>query len=84
MVFNSLSYKGLGFFLLYTVTGTVTSMNSFLVYSSCGRPQNNFESLLDAKGKYTWIWLAEEIIKVNLKYRCRHTWWLLQLVLIIC
>lgn len=32
-------------------------MNSSLVYSSCGQPQNDFDSLLDAKGKYSWIWL---------------------------
>lgn len=44
---------------------TVMSMNSFLVYSSCGQPQNDFDSLLDAKGKYIWIWLAEKIFKVS-------------------
>lgn len=49
-----------------------------------GQPQNDFESLLDAKGKYIQIWPAEEIFKVNLNYQCRCTWWLLQLVLIIC
>lgn len=34
---------------------------SFLVYSSRGQPQNDFEILLDAKGKYIWIWVAEEV-----------------------
>jgi len=63
---------------------TVMSMNSFLVYSSCGQPQNDFDSLLDAKGKYIWIWLAEEIFKVTFKYQCSYTLWLLQLILIIC
>lgn len=58
MVSNLLNSKGLGFFLLDTVIMTVMS---FLVCSSCGQPQNDFESLLDAKGKYIWIWLAEEI-----------------------
>lgn len=81
MVCNSLNCKGLAFFLLYTVIRTVPS---FLVYSSCGQTQIDFESLLDAKGKYIWIWLVEEIVKVKFKYQCRCTWWLLQLVLIIC
>lgn len=71
-----------GFFLLRVFTLTVESMNSFLVYSSCGQPQNDFDSLLDAKGEYSCIWLAEESFKVNLKCRC--TSWLLQFLLIIC
>lgn len=28
---------------------------SFLVYSSCGQPQKDFESFLDDKGKYIWV-----------------------------
>lgn len=84
MVVTFLELHKVIFLQLYIVTMTVTSMNSFLVYSSCGQPQKDSDSLLDAKGKYIWIWLAEEIFKVNFKYQCRCTWWLLQLLLIIC
>lgn len=59
------------------------SMNFFLVYSSCGQPQKESDSLLNAKGKYIWIWLAGKIFKVNSKYQCRCTRWLLQLLSII-
>lgn len=63
---------------------TVMSVNSFLVYTSCGQPQKNFDSLLDAKGNYICIWLAKEILKFNFKYQCRCTRWHLQLLMIIC
>lgn len=43
----------------------VMSMNSFLVYSFCGQPQNHSDSLQDAKGKYIWIWLAEGIFSIS-------------------